>query len=74
MLTNEEMQNEENKEIYNKISDIIHTIQTIFKSDTEKEKKELKKYFIASEEIYKNYNKGYFTDAIHLIDNENEIT
>ena len=74
MLTNDEIHDEANKEMNNKISDIIHTIQTIFKSDTEKEKKELKKYFIASEEIYTNYNKGYLTDAIRLIDNENENT
>ena len=72
MLTNDEIQNETNNEMNNKIFDIIHTIQTIFKSDTEKEKKELKKYFIASEEIYTNYTKGYFTDTIRLLDTENE--
>ena len=74
MLNNEEIINKTNNEMNNKISDIIHTIQTIFKSDTEKEKKELKKYFIAGGDIYTNYNKGYFTDTIDLIDNENEIT
>ena len=72
MLTNDEIQNETNNEMNNKISDIIHTIQTIFKSDNEKEKKELKKYFIASGEIYTNYSKGYFTDTIRLLDTENE--
>ena len=74
MLTNDESHNEINNEMINKISDIIHTIQTIFKSDTEKDKKELKKYFIAGGDIYTNYNKGYFTDTLDLIDNENEIT
>ena len=74
MLSNEEIQNENNIEMNNKISEIVHTIQTIFKSDTEKEKKELKKYFIAGGEIYTNFNKGYFTDTIDIIDNENEIT
>ena len=74
MLSNEDSQNELNNEMNNKISDIIHTIQTIFKSDTEKEKKNLKKYFIAGGDIYTNYNKGYFTDAIDLIDNDTEKT
>ena len=49
MLTNEEIHNTSDNEMNNRISDIIHTIQTIFKSDTEKEKKELKKYFIAGD-------------------------
>ena len=74
MLANDENHNEINNEMNNKISDIIHTIQTIFKSDTEKEKKNLKKYFIAGGDIYTNYNKGYFTDAIDLIDNDTEKT
>ena len=74
MLTNDENHNEINNEMNNKIANIIHTIQTIFKSDTEKEKKELKNYFIAGGEVYSNYNKGYFTDTVDLIDNENEIT
>ena len=74
MLSNEEMQNESNNEMNNKISEIVHTIQTIFKSDNEKEKKELKKYFIAGGDIYTNFNKGYFTDTVDIIDNENEIT
>ena len=74
MLSNEEIQNDTNNEMNNKISDIIHTIQTIFKSDTEKEKKNLKKYFIAGGDIYTNYNKGYFTDTVDIIDNESEIT
>ena len=74
MLTNDENHNEINNEMNNKIANIIHTIQTIFKSDTEKEKKELKNYFIAGGEFYSNYNKGYFTDTVDLIDNENEIT
>ena len=73
MLTNEEIHNESNTEMNNRISDIIHTIQTIFKSDTEKEKKELKKYFIAGGDIYTNYNKGYFTDTIDLIENDSEV-
>ena len=73
MLTNEEIHNESNNEMNNRISDIIHTIQTIFKSDTEKEKKELKKYFIAGGDIYTNYNKGYFTDTIDLIENDSEV-
>lgn len=42
MLSNEEINNGINLEMNNKISDIIHTIQTIFKSDTENEKKNLK--------------------------------
>ena len=74
MLANDENHNEMNNEMNNKIANIIHTIQTIFKSDTEKEKKELKNYFIAGGEVYSNYNKGYFTDTVDLIDNENEIT
>ena len=74
MLANDENHNEINNEMNNKIANIIHTIQTIFKSDTEKEKKELKNYFIAGGEVYSNYNKGYFTDTVDLIDNENEIT
>ena len=74
MLTNEEIHNESNNDMNNRISDIIHTIQTIFKSDTEKEKKELKKYFIAGGDIYTNYNKGYFTDTIDLIENDSQIT
>ena len=74
MLSNEEIQNESNIEMNNKISDIIHTIQTIFKSDTEKEKKELKKYFIAGGDVYTNYNKGYFTDSVDSFDNDNETT
>ena len=72
MLTNEEIHNTSDNEMNNRISDIIHTIQTIFKSDTEKEKKELKKYFIAGGDIYTNYNKGYFTDTIDLIENDSE--
>ena len=74
MLTNEEIHNESNNDMNNRISDIIHTIQTIFKSDTEKEKKELKKYFIAGGDIYTNYNKGYFTDTIDLIENDSQVT
>ena len=74
MLSNEEFENELNNKMNNKISEIVHTIQTIFKSDNEKEKKELKKYFIAGGDIYTNYNKGYFTDIMDIIDNENEIT
>ena len=74
MLANDENHNEMNNEMNNKIANIIHTIQTIFKSDTEKEKKELKNYFIAGGEVYSNYNKGYFTDTVDIIDNENEIT
>ena len=74
MLANDENHNEINNEMNNKIANIIHTIQTIFKSDTEKEKKELKNYFIAGGEVYSNYNKGYFTDTVDIIDNENEIT
>ena len=65
MLINEE---DTNNELNNRITDIIHLIQTIFKSDTEKEKKEVKQYFIAGGEVYKNYNKGYFTDTIDLIE------
>ena len=74
MLSNEEVHNESNIEMNNRISDIIHTIQTIFKSDSEKDKKELKKYFIAGGEVFTNFNKGYFTDTVDLIDNSNEIT
>ena len=74
MLSNEEVQTDNTNEMNNKISDIIHTIQTIFKSDTKNEKKNLKKYFIAGGDIFKNYNKGCFTDTIDLIDNENEKT
>ena len=73
MLSNDN-HNENNSEMNHKINDIIHTIQTIFKSDTEKDKKTLKKYFIAGGDIYTNSNKGHFTDSIDLIDNENEIT
>ena len=74
MLSTEDIQNENNNEMNNKIADIIHTIQTIFKSDTEKDKKELKKYFIAGGDVYTNYNKSYFIDPIESLDNENEIT
>ena len=69
MLSNEEVNNGINMEMNNKISDIIHTIQTIFKSDNESDKKELKKYYIAGGDVYMNYDsKGYFTDCL-----ENEI-
>ena len=75
MLNNEEVNNGINVEMNNKISDIIHTIQTIFKSDTENEKKELKKYFIAGGDIFMNYNnKGYFTDCMDQSDGNNDIT
>ena len=75
MLNNEEVNNGINVEMNNKISDIIHTIQTIFKSDTENEKKELKKYFIAGGDVFMNYNnKGYFTDCIDQSDGNNDIT
>lgn len=40
---------------------------------TQKKKKELKKYFIAGGDIYTNYNKGYFTDTIDLIENDSEV-
>jgi phosphatidylinositol 4-kinase len=73
MLSNDN-HNENNSEMNHKINDIIHTIQTIFKSDTEKDKKTLKKYFIAGGDIYTNSNRGHFTDSIDLINNENEIT
>ena len=73
MLNNEEVNNGINMEMNNKISDIIHTVQTIFKSDTEKEKKEIKKYFIAGGDVYMNYNKGYFNDSMmDFIDTEKE--
>ena len=75
MLNNEEVNNGINVEMNNKISDIIHTIQTIFKSDTENEKKELKKYFIAGGDVFMNYNnKGYFTDCMDQSDGNNDIT
>ena len=74
MLSNEEIQNEANNEMNNRITEIVHTIQTIFKSDNEKEKKEIKKYYIAGGDIYTNFNKGYFTDTVDIIDNESEIT
>ena len=75
MLNNEEVNNGINVEMNNKISDIIHTIQTIFKSDTENEKKELKKYFIAGGDVFMNYNnKGYFNDCIDQSDGNNDIT
>ena len=75
MLNIEEVNNGINVEMNNKISDIIHTIQTIFKSDTENEKKELKKYFIAGGDIFMNYNnKGYFTDCMDQSDGNNDIT
>ena len=75
MLINEEVNNGINVEMNNKISDIIHTIQTIFKSDTENEKKELKKYFIAGGDVFMNYNnKGYFTDCMDQSDGNNDIT
>ena len=74
MLSNEEINNGINLEMNNKISDIIHTIQTIFKSDTENEKKELKKYFIAGGDVYMNYNKGYFTECMDLTEDNNDIT
>ena len=75
MLNNEEVNNGINVEMNNKISDIIHTVQTIFKSDTENEKKELKKYFIAGGDVFMNYNnKGYFTDCMDQSDGNNDIT
>ena len=75
MLNNEEVNNGINVEMNNKISDIIHTIQTIFKSDKENEKKELKKYFIAGGDVFMNYNnKGYFTDCMDQSDGNNDIT
>ena len=81
MLSNEEVNNGINMEMNNKISEIIHTIQTIFKSDTESEKKELKNYYIAGGDVYMNYKKGYFTDSMDLSDgninnniNNNNIT
>ena len=74
MLNNEEVNNGINMEMNNKISEIIHTIQTIFKSDTENEKKELKKYFIAGGDVFMNYNKGYFNNLIDLSDGNNDIT
>ena len=81
MLSNEEINNGINMEMNNKISEIIHTIQTIFKSDTENDKKELKNYFIAGGDVFMNYNKGYFTDCLDLSDgninnngNTNNIT
>ena len=74
MLNNEEVNNGINMEMNNKISEIIHTIQTIFKSDTENEKKELKKYFIAGGDVFMNYNKGYFNSCIDLSDGNNDIT
>ena len=75
MLNNEEVNNGINVEMNNKMSDIIHTIQTIFKSDTENEKKELKKYFIAGGDVFMNYNnKGYFTDCMDQSDGNNDIT
>ena len=74
MLNNEEVNNGINIEMNNKISEIIHTIQTIFKSDTENEKKELKKYFIAGGDVFMNYNKGYFNSCIDLSDGNNDIT
>ena len=75
MLNNEEVNNGINVEMNNKISDIIHTIQTIFKSDTENEKKELKKYFIAGGDVFMNYNnKGYFIDCMDQSDGNNDIT
>ena len=68
MLSNEEINNGINLEMNNKISEIIHTIQTIFKSDTENDKKELKNYFIAGGDVFMNYNKGFFTDCLDLSD------
>ena len=79
MLSNEEINNGINLEMNNKISDIIHTIQAIFKSDTEEDKKEIKHYFIAGGDVYMNYNKGYFADSMDLSEgssnnNSNNIT
>jgi len=81
MLSNEEINNGINMEMNNKISEIIHTIQTIFKSDNENDKKELKNYFIAGGDVFMNYNKGFFTDCLDLSDgniningNNNNIT
>ena len=68
MLSNEEINNGINMEMNNKISEIIQTIQTIFKSDTESDKKEIKKYFIAGGDVFTNYNKGFFTDCLDLSD------
>ena len=74
MLSNEEVNNGINMEMNNKISDIIHTIQTIFKSDAETDKKELKKYYIAGGDVFMNYNnKEYFTDFLESEGN-NDIT
>ena len=74
MLSNDNHNENNNSEMNHKINDIIHTIQTIFKSDTEKDKKTLKKYFIAGGDIYTNSNRGHFTDSIDLINNETQIT
>ena len=71
MLSNEEINNGINLEMNNKISEIIQTIQMIFKSDTEEEKKEIKHYFIAGGDVYMNYNKGYFTESMDFNEGNN---
>ena len=64
----------QNIEMNHKIEDIIHTIQTIFKSDTEKEKKNLKNYYIAGGDVFANFNKGFFPDTTDYNDNDNDIS